>query len=73
MSIRRLDLGAAVRVWRARTAEELDGVVVEIVPPQKFPQHRRLSRTLDFQQRYVVQTESGVLLRTLDQMEIVAI
>lgn len=73
MSNRRIDLGTAVRAWRARTGEELDGVVIEIVPPQTFPHTPRASRALDFYARYVLQTDKGLATRTLDQMEIVAI
>jgi hypothetical protein len=73
MSVRRVDLGTAVRAWRNRSGEMIDGVVTEIVPPQKFPRTKRVTHTLDFQPRYVIENAGHTVIRSLDQMEIVAL
>jgi len=64
-----------VKAWRTRTGEELEGVVIEVVPPQRFPlRFPSAARGVDFQARYVIQTaKARPIIRALDQLEVVAL
>lgn len=73
MSIRRVDLGTAVRAWR-RGGDEIDGVVVEVIPAQKFPRtFVRGTFSLDYRIRYVIANAGKPIIRALDKLEVVAL
>jgi hypothetical protein len=73
MSNRRVDLGTAVVLWKGRFLERTEGVVGEIVPPQKFPvRYPSATQALDFRTRYVILTGGRTMMRSLEQLEIVA-
>lgn len=69
-------LGSAVLTVVARTADAIEGVVVEVVPAQRYPSITGVTRTLDCIARYVVRVPKRGrrthVIRSADQLIVVA-
>lgn len=69
-----IDLGTAVIIHPSRTDTLIEGVVTEIVPPQKFPRSSvRGSPCLDYRTRFVVTTARRRFVRAASEMRVVSI